>query len=189
MVTTVFWVAVFCSFINFLLVLFVFPESLDKVKREQATLGFHGKANGKGKARDDEEEEEEEVVGEGSGVGNNEMRTQRRRKSGIIRGFLRPLAVFLPVVVLEGGVRKRRDWSLTFLGAALFGLMLSNVSVLCFWNLQTSHRDGWNRVSTKSNIYMRGMFMNGAQSSSVIISPSCQVLGRCPCCSCFPVNL
>ncbi|KAH6909108.1 major facilitator superfamily domain-containing protein [Coprinopsis sp. MPI-PUGE-AT-0042] len=35
-VTAVFWIAVFCSLANFLLVLFLFPESLTKEKREQA---------------------------------------------------------------------------------------------------------------------------------------------------------
>lgn len=35
-VTAVFWIAVFCSFANFLLVLFLFPESLSKEKRQQA---------------------------------------------------------------------------------------------------------------------------------------------------------
>ncbi|EAU85612.2 hypothetical protein CC1G_06325 [Coprinopsis cinerea okayama7 len=36
-VTAVFCIAVICSFINFLLVLFVFPESLSRERREQAT--------------------------------------------------------------------------------------------------------------------------------------------------------
>ncbi|KAF9468039.1 major facilitator superfamily domain-containing protein [Collybia nuda] len=128
-VTTVFWVAIICSFINFILVLFVFPESLDKVKLQQAALEFQASGNGKGKAMvDDIEEDEGGVTGEGSGTGNDQDRVHapRRGKRGIIRGFLRPLALFMPVVVMEGGLRKRRDWSLTFLGAALFGSMLSN---------------------------------------------------------------
>lgn len=137
--TTVFWVAIICTFINFVLVLFVFPESLDKVKLQQAALAFQAQANGKGKLRDDDNEEEEADVGEGSGAGNDQVRVQRKRKGGIIRGFLRPLALFMPVVVLEGGVRKRRDWSLTFLGAALFGYMLSNVSPPIVVDIQTTH--------------------------------------------------
>lgn len=148
-VTTVFWVAIICTFINFVLVLFVFPESLDKVKLQQAALAFQAQANGRGKIRDDDNDDEEVDVAEGSGTGNDQVRAPRKRKGGIIRGFLRPLALFMPVVVLEGGVRKRRDWSLTFLAAALFGYMLSNVSLPIICDMDTSHLIGVGSYSSE----------------------------------------
>lgn len=118
MVTTVFWVATICSFINFILVLFLLPESLDKVKRERAVLEYNVKTVGKRKAA----AVEADAIGEGSNVQNED---NHGRRGGIVCEFLQPLRVFLPVVVMDGGVRRRRDWSLTFLAAALFGFMLS----------------------------------------------------------------
>lgn len=146
-VTSVFWVAVSCSFINLLLITFVFPESLDKEKREQAMIAYKksGVLGGKkGKAREraltlssgdpgslgaDEEDNIEEV---------NRPRQEEREYglrsgvTGIISHFLSPLAVFLPVMVLNpSGLGKRRDWSLTLLAGGLFGYMLSTVSTFC----------------------------------------------------------
>lgn len=123
MVTTVFWVATICSFINFILVLFLLPESLDKVKRERAVLEYNVKTVGKRKAA----AVEADAIGEGSNVQNED---NHGRRGGIVCEFLQPLRVFLPVVVMDGGVRRRRDWSLTFLAAALFGFMLSQVSII-----------------------------------------------------------
>ena len=127
MVTCVFWVAVLCGFINFLLVLFVFPESLAKVKQERAAVEYNVEINRKGKARAigarvAGEESEARVDEAPSGTGDG----------GIIRGFLKPLVVFLPVMVMDGGIRKRRDWSLTLLAVALFGHMLSQVVFIFF---------------------------------------------------------
>jgi hypothetical protein len=53
----VFWVAIACSFINFILVLFVFPESLDKEKKEKAMREYVARMRGqsRGKARASEE--------------------------------------------------------------------------------------------------------------------------------------
>ena len=144
-VTSVFWAAAFCAFINLLLVTFVFPESLDKEKRDQAMIAYQKLgtiAGKKGKAReralpfyssdsgsssmDEEDSEEQNRSG------------QEERESGfwsravlIIRRFLSPLALFYPVVVLDssGLGRKRRDWSLTLLAGALCACMLSSVSV------------------------------------------------------------
>ncbi|RDB26264.1 putative membrane protein C14C4.07 [Hypsizygus marmoreus] len=133
-VTSVFWVAVLCSFINFLLVLFVFPESLNQEKRELAITKYHAKTSGKGKARADNVEV---VDGLGGHEGVNGV-----EEIGIIRGFMRPLALFLPAVILEGGVKKRTDWSLTFLAAALFGAMLSS-GVHQVKYLYAEHVYGW----------------------------------------------
>ena len=56
----------------------------------------------------------------------------RSGSTGIISHFLSPLAIFLPVVVLDpSGLGKRRDWSLTLLAGGLFGYMLSTVSPFC----------------------------------------------------------
>jgi MFS family permease len=145
-VTSVFWVAVSCSFINLLLITFVFPESLDKEKKERAMIAYKkwGALGGKkGKTRERaltfssgdpgcasaDEEDNIEV---------NRPRQEERESgvrsggAGIISHFLSPLAVFLPVMVLDpSGLGKRRDWSLTLLAGGLFGFMLSNVSTFC----------------------------------------------------------
>lgn len=145
-VTSVFWVAMSCSFINLLLIAFVFPESLDKEKMERAMIAYKSHVVGgrKGKAREraltfssgdpgissaDEEDSIEEV---------NRSRQEERESgersggSGIISQFLSPLAIFLPVMVLDpSGLGKRRDWSLTLLAGGLFGYMLSTVSSFC----------------------------------------------------------
>ncbi|KAF6759965.1 hypothetical protein DFP72DRAFT_1063696 [Ephemerocybe angulata] len=78
-VTAVFWVAILCSFVNFLLVLFVFPESLDKEKQKAAAAALAAHADPKGKARATEEDEAallspglqivEDVEGVGGGDG------------------------------------------------------------------------------------------------------------------------
>lgn len=101
------------------------------MKRARAAAEHLANASNKGKGRADDLD----VIGEGSGsIEEDSSRASR----GIIRGFLRPLGVFLPVVVIEGGVKKRRDWSLTFLGAALFGYMLSNVSGTSLFRLPSA---------------------------------------------------
>ena len=142
-VTSVFWVAVFCSFINLLLITFVFPESLSKEKKERAMIAYKKSGGKKGKTREraltlssgdpgssSADEEDEEV---------NRPRQEERESgvrsggAGIISHFLSPLAVFLPVMVLDpSGLGKRRDWSLTLLAGGLFGYMLSTVRIISF---------------------------------------------------------
>ncbi|KAF8806993.1 hypothetical protein BYT27DRAFT_7190702 [Phlegmacium glaucopus] len=138
-VTSVFLVVILCSFINFLLMAFVLPESLNKEKRERAMVAYQktGATSGKkGKGReraltlssgvpDSSITDEEDTVEEA-----NRPRQEERERSGCtgaISRFLSPLAVFLPVVVLDSSSlgRKRRDWSLTLLAVALFAHMLS----------------------------------------------------------------
>lgn len=128
-VTSVFWVAVCCSFLNFVLVLFVFPESLDQERRQRAAIEYQRHSDRKGKAKanvveidQDSGEEIPRAVGDVP---------EEQHKGGIIREFLSPLAIFMPVVVVEGS-RKRRDWTLTLLAGALFGYMLSGVSHYSF---------------------------------------------------------
>ncbi|KAG6909060.1 hypothetical protein DXG01_002213 [Tephrocybe rancida] len=113
-VTCVFWIAILCSFVNFILVLFVFPESLDKVKRQRA-VAEHG---GKGKAR---AVDDEIAASAHRSPGASDDHTERE---GVIRTFLKPLRLFLPVATYDGGM-KRRDWSLTFLSGALLLTMVS----------------------------------------------------------------
>ena len=146
-VTSVFWVALFCSFINLLLITFVFPESLDKEKKERAMITYKksGVLGGKkGKTREraltlssgdpgsssaDEEDNIEEVTRTRQEERDSGVRSGG---AGIISHFLSPLAIFLPVMVLDhSGLGKRRDWSLTLLAGGLFGYMLSTVSCFC----------------------------------------------------------
>lgn len=114
-VTSVFWVAIACSFINFVLVLFVFPESLDKEKKEKAMREYVARQS-RGKARASQEGIRDDAHGAQTG--------------SVISRFLEPLAVFLPVVVMDptSPGKKRRDWNLTLLAASLIGYMLSTAS-------------------------------------------------------------
>ncbi|KAJ7104103.1 major facilitator superfamily-domain-containing protein [Mycena belliarum] len=128
-VSSVFWVAVFCSFINLFLVLFVFPESVTKEQRDLAS----GKGKGKGKAR----------AGPSTLEDVAEEREAGKESAGIMKRLLRPLAIFLPVpIFVEGSTRKRKDWSLTLLACAMFGYMLST-GVYAIKYLYAGHVYGW----------------------------------------------
>ncbi|THH32789.1 hypothetical protein EUX98_g1421 [Antrodiella citrinella] len=101
-VTSVFYVAAMCSFVNLLLVIFFFPESLDKKRaeaaREAAALGLDT-------MEDDSEPE--------------------AKSQGIVSRFFAPLAIFAPKKVQTTDGTQRKDWSLTILGMAFFGYLLS----------------------------------------------------------------
>jgi hypothetical protein len=112
-VTEVFWVAVGCSFVNFILVLFVFPESLSEEKQMKARDEDAGKAKAAWASVEELEQASAPDV------------LTTRTTGGIVQGFFRPLAVFLPA---ERNVPGGKDWSLTFLACALLGYMLSTVS-------------------------------------------------------------
>ncbi|KAF7316815.1 hypothetical protein HMN09_00414600 [Mycena chlorophos] len=100
-VTSVFWVAVGLQALNLLMILFVVPESTNK-------------NNGKGKARDT------------SQAGPSTTEDAALASKGFFGDFFSPLAIFLPVPMLvDGTVRKRKDWSLTLLASAMFAYMLS----------------------------------------------------------------
>jgi hypothetical protein len=128
----VFWVSILLSSVNFLLVLLVFPESLSRESRAKAVSDYSGK--GKGKSRAEAANAEDGVVvddREGE-VGGSRSENERGaghgdEERGIINTFLRPLAIFLPVVIMDGS-KKRTDWSLTFLAGAMLTYMLSTVS-------------------------------------------------------------
>ncbi|KAF8896306.1 major facilitator superfamily-domain-containing protein [Infundibulicybe gibba] len=130
-VTAVFWVAVFCSFMNFILVLFVFPESLNKERQARAAVEYSKTSSTKGKARAHDDEN----------VSNEHVEHPDAPREGIIQSFLSPLAIFLPVTVMDG-TRKRTDWSLTLLAAALFGYMLST-GIYQLKYLYAEHVYGW----------------------------------------------
>ncbi|KAI5998873.1 major facilitator superfamily domain-containing protein [Pisolithus albus] len=113
-VNSVFWVSITCSFVNFLLVSFVIPESLSASRRA---------ANRKGKSRAVETSEDNSNYGEGNVV------------AGIFKNLFSPLALFfpsdIPVVVRVAGeaqvrIRRRKDWGLTLLAIALALHMLAS---------------------------------------------------------------
>ncbi|KAG1762710.1 hypothetical protein EDD22DRAFT_1026262 [Suillus occidentalis] len=118
-VTSVFWVAITCSFVNLILVLFVFPESLPASRRA---------SNRKGKGR---------AVASGLEFPSSKAEEPSSHNwvaTRIIRSFLSPLAVFLPshvpVAASATGdslvpTRTRKDWGLTFIGMSLFAHMLA----------------------------------------------------------------
>lgn len=97
-VTSVFYIAAMCSFVNFVLAIFVFPESLEKKKAKAS----------------------QQVPAE-SAV--NEVSTLRSAKNA----FLSPLALFLPKKVESPDGVPKKDWTLTLLAGALFGCLLSSV--------------------------------------------------------------
>lgn len=100
-VAPVFWVAMICSFVNFLLAAFVFPESLHKNRK--LTL---------------ERQEEQQ-----------QFKTSSDSK-GFIGGFVKPLMIFAPKMKHVPGRTPRRDWTLTCLGLAVFMYYLSMVNTL-----------------------------------------------------------
>lgn len=125
--TEVFWLAICLSFMNFLLTTFLFPESLSKEQQDKAKLAHDGDGpDAKGKSRSDNGSMSTNAS---STHGPGESRAAPRKSSTLGRVFS-PLALFLPVVITETtntGIRKRKDWSLTFLAMAMFLYMLSTV--------------------------------------------------------------
>jgi hypothetical protein len=109
-VTSVFYVAAVCSFVNLLLVLFLFPESLAK-KRTKA-----GKPVAVVVAAGPEQE------------GTEGAERMDAVKQSFVQRSLGSLALLLPRKIQkpEGGYRT--DWSLTLLGFSLFMFLLATVS-------------------------------------------------------------
>ncbi|KAF9449523.1 MFS general substrate transporter [Macrolepiota fuliginosa MF-IS2] len=136
-VTTVFCVAVVCSFVNFLAAVFVFPESLSKERREKARKEYiraSGAGSGKGKGK-------APVRGRTGRAGVVEDVTER--PNFVVRLFS-PLAVFWPTKVRDPTRmnKYRRDWSLTLLGVAFFGFVLC-VGLYQLKYLYAEHVYGW----------------------------------------------
>ncbi|KIK63023.1 hypothetical protein GYMLUDRAFT_57781 [Collybiopsis luxurians FD-317 M1] len=110
-VTEVFWLAICFSFVNFFLTTFLFPESLSKEQRAKARAAH--KADSKGKSRSTND-----TAGDVSG-----RRGHLPTNDNFIQRFFSPVALLLPVMINEttnAGIRKRKDWSLTLLGLAVF---------------------------------------------------------------------
>lgn len=99
-VAPVFWVAVLFSFLNFLLSVFVFPESLRKKKDDVKPAVT---------VIDETEEEGSKSANEGP--------------LPALKGIFSPLMVFAPKNRPTG-----RDWNMTLLALAMFGYLLSSVS-------------------------------------------------------------
>ncbi|KAF9073441.1 major facilitator superfamily domain-containing protein [Rhodocollybia butyracea] len=123
-VTEVFWLAICLSSLNFLLTAFLFPESLSKEQQAKARLAHQGHSDVKGKSRSTED-----VSGRPSSTGiGDASEPLAQRKDSIVKRFFSPLALFLPVMIADTtstGIRKRKDWSLTFLATGMFLYMLS----------------------------------------------------------------
>lgn len=104
-VTPVFCAAVFLSFANFLLALFIFPESL---KAEQRMA-----------YRDAKEHAKAAAIAEAHAQG---LDAPGNRLVGFLKDLFLPLLVFAPKKRAYG-----RDWNMTLLAIALFGYLLSSV--------------------------------------------------------------
>lgn len=129
---SVFWVAMTFSAVNFLMALFVIPESLGRKKRERAIQEYNktgGSSKGKAKKLLNLRIDGVTSIDE-QGVKMSENTTSSSTR------FLTPLLMLLPVIIVSpsGIVRKRRDWNLTLLAVGLFAFMLSTVNALgcCF---------------------------------------------------------
>ncbi|EKM57891.1 uncharacterized protein PHACADRAFT_251794 [Phanerochaete carnosa HHB-10118-sp] len=110
-VTSVFYVAAMCSFINLLLVVFLFPESISKKKTQSGKPVVPAPAPGP-----------EQGVAEGS-----DLEVAIAVKQGwSTQRLLDPLALLAPKKIPrpEGG--HRTDWSLTVLGLSLFMFLLAS---------------------------------------------------------------
>ncbi|KAG2149085.1 major facilitator superfamily domain-containing protein [Suillus bovinus] len=156
-VTSVFWVAIACSFVNLILVLFVFPESLPASRRA---------SNRKGKGR---------AVESGAEFPNNKADEPSDTwvATRIIRSFLSPLAVFLPshVPVASSSTgdslvssRTRKDWGLTFIGMSLFSHMLAS-GIFQLKYLYAEHIYDW--AAEQLSYYIS--FMGACRASNLLI--------------------
>lgn len=160
-VTSVFWVAVVCSFLNFLAAVFVFPESLDKAKREKAREEWERVTRGKGKGKG------KVAVGDDDGEDGAQESTVEGESVGLVARLISPLSTFLPAMVRDysagGNGRLKRDWSLTVLAVAFFCYQLCVVSVVLVRFFGVA--DGMNRGYINSSICTQSMCMDGALKS------------------------
>ncbi|KAK7050939.1 hypothetical protein VNI00_005051 [Paramarasmius palmivorus] len=125
-VTEVFWLAICCSFLNLILVTFLFPESLSKEQRAAAAEQYRLSRNQKGKDRAARMSESSQS--DDSAILSATDDESGQSKGGIIRDYFSPLALFLPVIITETtahGIVQRKDWSLTYLALCMFLVMAS----------------------------------------------------------------
>ena len=104
-VTSVFYVAATASFVNLLLALFLFPESLTKKKAKVAAAARAS-----------------------SGVVAAAAAGSTSDSQGMFWRALSAFAVFMPKTVTGPNVSSYRDWNMTYLALVLFGHLLSLVS-------------------------------------------------------------
>ncbi|KAI0759595.1 MFS general substrate transporter [Trametes elegans] len=116
-VTSVFYVAATASFVNLLLALFLFPESLEKKKAKAAAA----------EALLSPADPDAPAIAS---------------RFNVFTRFLSPLALFLPKTIDAPNGRSRKDWSMTFLGIVLFGHLLS-LGVFQIKYLYAEHIYGW----------------------------------------------
>jgi hypothetical protein len=134
-----FWVATVCSFSNFVVALFVFPESLRKEKMERARQEYSKMGDdAPGKVRVlPPSHHNDGLSGIGSisapvidyvGKADEDVTSFWGARGGILTRFFMPLAIFSPAMVATPGItRKRRDLNLTFLAIGFFAYTLSTV--------------------------------------------------------------
>ncbi|KAF8656267.1 hypothetical protein AX16_002703 [Volvariella volvacea WC 439] len=151
-VTSVFWMAVLCSFLNFIQALFILPESLDK-KRQQAIAQHQSDTKGKQRAVEAEEPPRS---------GPRTTQPNGATSNGLLRQLFKPIEVFLPVTVVRNG-RQRRDWSLTLLAGALFAYMLSG-GIYQLKYLYAVHVYGW--TAEQLSYYIS--FLGGARATFLL---------------------
>ncbi|THH32642.1 hypothetical protein EUX98_g1534 [Antrodiella citrinella] len=133
-VTSVFYVAAMCSFVNLLLVLFVFPESLDKKKAKQAALAAHHASHGGAPVETD-----------GAVV----------PQISHLERLLSPLALFVPRKLPLPGGGFKRDWSLTILASTMFMFLLST-GIFQIKYLYAGHIYGWGAEQLSYYISLMG---------------------------------
>ncbi|KAI0077310.1 hypothetical protein K474DRAFT_1643587 [Panus rudis PR-1116 ss-1] len=137
-VTSVFYVAALCSFINLLLVLFVFPESLDKKKAKARLLARPSSLHAPNPTPAADPDELGEPIVNGINNANGEV----KNSPGFLTKALSPLALFLPKKIRTPSGQYRSDWSLTWLGLSLFGYLLST-GIFQIKYLYAEHVYGW----------------------------------------------
>ncbi|KAH8105380.1 MFS general substrate transporter [Cristinia sonorae] len=107
-VRSVFYVAIMATCLNLFLVLFVFPESLDKKKAKEKALAAHIAATN-GVLSEHGDQDAGPVVPQATHL----------------ERLLSPLALFVPRKVALPGGGWRRDWSLAVVSTTLFMFLLS----------------------------------------------------------------
>ncbi|KAF9031012.1 MFS general substrate transporter [Hymenopellis radicata] len=139
-VAPVFYLASCCSLLNLLLVLFVFPESLSKEKQEMAEREYRVEHSSKGKGRDPRPVPVVQSDGQASTA---PVELEDYKRPGVIRAFLSPLGLFLPVTITDAsGTKTITDYSLTALAIGLFCTVLST-GIYQLKYLYADHAYGW----------------------------------------------
>ncbi|KAF5350841.1 hypothetical protein D9757_012837 [Collybiopsis confluens] len=143
-VTEVFWLAISLSIINFLLATFFFPESLSKYQQMKAKAAYHDQADTKGKSRSIDT-----ALAESSVYVDESTPVASKSRFGETTGV---------------GIRKRKDWSLTFLAFAMFLFMIS-VGLYQIKHLYAVHTYNW--APDELSYYIS--FLAGLRSAALLL--------------------